>query len=192
MAGVVDINSVRKNNKLEIEGQPYVVVDVHFHKPGKGTPSTEVKLKHLISGNVISRTWKGGERLALADVEEKEMQYLFAEGEHLVFMDNGTYEQTSVDAGLVEDVRGFLLDNSTCSVLLWNGRAVGIELPTFVEMEVIETEPGFKGDTANNVLKAAQFKTGVTVQVPIFVNQGDTIKIDTRTGEYVERVSKTR
>lgn len=192
MAGVVDINSVRKNNKLEVEGQPYVVVDVHFHKPGKGTPSTEVKMRHLITGSVVSRTWKGGERLQLADVEEKEMQYLYAEGDHLVFMDNSSYEQVSVDAKLVEETRGFLLDNSNCSVLFWNGRAVGLELPTFVDMEVVETEPGYKGDTANNVLKPAKMKTGVTVSVPLFVNQGDWIKIDTRTSEYVERVAKTR
>ena len=146
-------------------------------------------MKHLISGNVVTRTWKSGERLSMADVEEKEMQFLYTEGESLVFMDNATYEQVSIDASAVEE-RGFLLDNSNCNVMLYNGRAVGVELPTFVEMEVIETDPGFKGDTANNVMKPAKFKTGAIVPVPIFINQGDVIRIDTRTGEYAERVAK--
>lgn len=191
MAGVIDINAVRKGNKLEIDGEPYLVVGVDFRKPGKGTPSTEVKMKHLISGSVVTRTWKSGERLSLADVEEKEMQYLYTEGDNLVFMDNTTYEQVTIEATAVEE-RGFLLDNSNCNVMLYNGRAVGVELPTFVEMEVIETEPGFKGDTANNVMKPAKFKTGATVPVPIFINQGDVIRIDTRTGEYAERVAKQK
>lgn len=191
MAGIIDINSVRKGNKLEIEGEPYYVVGVDFRKPGKGTPSTEVKLKHLITGSVVSRTYKSGEKLNQADVEEKEMQYLYAEGDSLVFMDNTSYEQVSIEADAVEE-RGFLLDNSNCKVMFYNGRPVGVELPTFVEMEVVETEPGFKGDTANNVLKPAKLPTGVIVPVPIFINQGDIIRVDTRTGEYAERVAKQK
>jgi elongation factor P len=120
------------------------------------------------------------------------MQFLYPEGEQLVFMDQGTYEQVHVDVKQVGEDRGFLLDNAVCSVLFYNGRPIGLTLPTFVEVEVQETEPGFKGDTANNVLKAATVHTGAVVQVPIFINQGDLIRIDTRTGEYVERVAKTR
>ncbi len=190
MAGIIDINSIRKGNKLDIDGEPYIVVSVDFRKPGKGTPSTEVRMKHMISGSVINRTYKSGEKLSAADVEEREMQYLYPEGDHLVFMDNASYEQTSIDASAVADQRPFLLDNTNVTVMFYNGRPVGVELPTFVEMEVVETEPGFKGDTANNVLKPARMTTGATVQVPIFVNQGDVIRIDTRTGEYVERVAK--
>lgn len=191
MGQIYDINEVRKNNKLEIDGEPYVVVGVDFRKPGKGTPSTVVKMKHMITGNVLERTYKAGEKLIGADIEEKEMEYLYAEGNMLVFMDKATYEQVHVDAKQVEE-RGFLLDNATCQVLLYNANPIGVTLPTFVDMEVIETEPGFKGDTANNVLKPAKVPTGAIVQVPIFINVGDMIRIDTRTGEYAERVNKTR
>jgi elongation factor P len=192
MAQIYDINDVRKGNKINLDGDPYIVVSVDFRKPGKGTPSTVVKMKNMISGSVIERTYKSGEKLDGADIEEREMEYLYPEGEHLVFMDKESYEQISVDAKNVEDVRGFLLDNATCQVLLHNGSAIGVTLPTFVEMEVMETEPGFKGDTANNVLKPAKVPTGATVQVPIFIAVGDRIRIDTRTGEYADRVGKSR
>ncbi len=197
MAAIYDINEVRKNNKLDIEGEPYVVVSVDFRKPGKGTPSTVVKMKHMITGNVVDRTYKSGERLNGADIEEREMEYLYPEGDHLVFMDKASYEQTSVPTKSIvndegEDMRGFLLDNTVCQVLLYNGNPIGVTLPTFITVDVVETEPGFKGDTANNVLKPAKITTGAFVQVPIFVNEGDRIKVDTRDGSYVERVAKTR
>jgi elongation factor P len=190
MAGIIDINSVRKGNKLEVDGEPYLVVSVDFRKPGKGTPSTEVRMKHMLTGAVVQRTWKSGERLQSADVEDREMQYLYPEGDSLVFMDNVSYEQVSIPAEALGDQRLFLLDNTNVSVLFYKGRAVGVDLPTWVEMEVIETEPGFKGDTANNVLKPATLTTGAVVHVPIFVNQGDIVRVDTRTGEYAERVAK--
>ena len=190
MADIIEINSVRKNNKLDIDGEPYVVVSVDFRKPGKGTPSTEVKMKNLVTGSVMMRTYKAGEKLQVADIDQREMQYLYPESEHLVFMDNSTYEQVSIDASSLADSRQFLLDNTNVQVLFFNGRPVGVELPTFVEMSVVETEPGFKGDTANNVLKAAKLTTGAKVQVPIFINEGDMVRVDTRTGEYVERVAK--
>lgn len=192
MGQIYDINDVRKGNKLDLDGEPYIVVGVDFRKPGKGTPSTQVKMKNMLTGSVLERTYKSGEKLVGADIEEREMQYLFAEGEHLVFMDNTNYEQVSVDAKALEEQRGFLLDNATCQVLLFNGGPIGVTLPTFVEMEVMETEPGFKGDTANNVLKPAKVPTGAIVQVPIFINVGDRIRIDTRTGEYADRVGKSR
>lgn len=191
MGLIYDINEVRKNNKLEIDGEPYVVVGVDFRKPGKGTPSTVVKMKHMISGNVLERTYKAGEKLTGADINEREMEYLYPEGQMLVFMDKSTYEQVHVDAKQVED-RGLLLDNATCQVLFYNDNPIGVTLPTWVDMEVMETEPGFKGDTANNVLKPAKVPTGAIIQVPIFINVGDMIRIDTRTGEYAERVNKTR
>jgi elongation factor P len=190
MADLIDINSVRKGNKLEVDGEPYLVVGVDFRKPGKGTPSTEVRMKHMITGSVITRTYKSGEKMTKADVEEREMQYLYPEGDQLVLMDNTTYEQIHIDGSTIEEQRGFLLDNSNVNVMFYNGRAVGVELPTFVDLSVVETEPGFKGDTANNVLKPARLQTGATVQVPIFINEGDMVRVDTRTGEYVERVAK--
>ncbi len=190
MAGIIDINSLRKGNKIEVDGEPYLVVGVDFRKPGKGTPSTEVRMKHMLTGSVVNRTWKSGEKLQAADVEDREMQYLYPEGEALVFMDNVSYEQVSISADALGDQRGFLLDNTNVSVLFYKSRAVGVELPTFVEMAVVETEPGFKGDTANNVLKPAKLTTGVMVSVTIFVNEGDIVRVDTRTGEYTERVAK--
>lgn len=192
MGQIYDINEVRKGNKLNVDGAPFIVVSVDFRKPGKGTPSTVVKMKNMISGSVLERTYKAGEKLDGADIEEREMQYLYPEGEQLVFMDNATYEQVHVDAKALEETRGFLLDNSTCQVLLYNGSPIGVTLPTFVEMEVLETEPGFKGDTANNVLKPATVTTGAVVQVPIFIAVGDRIRIDTRTGEYADRVGRAR
>ena len=190
MAGIIDINSVRKGNKIEVDGEPYLVVNVDFRKPGKGTPSTEVRMKHMLTGSVVNRTWKSGEKLQAADVEDREMQYLYPEGESLVFMDNESFEQVSIPGDALGENRGFLLDNTNVSVLFYKGRAVGVDLPTFVEMTVVETEPGFKGDTANNVLKPAKLTTGVMVNVPIFVNEGDIVRVDTRTGEYAERVAK--
>jgi elongation factor P len=190
MAGIIDINSLRRGNKIEVDGEPYLVVSVDFRKPGKGTPSTEVRMKHMLTGSVQQRTWKSGEKLQAADVEDREMQYLYPEGDSLVFMDNVSYEQVSIPAEALGEQRGFLLDNTNVSVLFYKGRAVGVELPTFVEMSVVETEPGFKGDTANNVLKPAKLTTGVMVSVPLFVNEGDVVRVDTRTGEYSERVAK--
>lgn len=192
MGQIYEINDVRKGNKLNVDGQPFVVVSVDFRKPGKGTPSTVVKMKNMITGAVLERTYKAGEKLDGADIEEREMTFSYAEGEHLVFMDTQTYEQLHVDAKALEENRGFLLDNATCQVLLYNGQAIGVTLPTFVEMDVMETEPGFKGDTANNVLKPAKVNTGAIVQVPIFINVGDRIRIDTRTGEYADRIGKSR
>jgi elongation factor P len=192
MGQIYDINDVRKGNKLNIDGQPFVVVSVDFRKPGKGTPSTVVKMKNMITGAVLERTYKAGEKLDGADIEEREMTFSYAEGDHLVFMDTQTYEQLHVDAKTLEDARGFLLDNAVCQVLLYNGQPIGVTLPTFIEVEVVETEPGFKGDTANNVLKPAKISTGATVQVPLFINVGDMVRIDTRTGEYADRVGKSR
>src|SRR6478752_2964640 len=127
MAGIIDINSVRKGNKLEVDGEPYLVVGVDFRKPGKGTPSTEVRMKHMLTGSVISRTYKSGAKMQKADVEEREMQYLYPEGEQLVLMDNASYEQVHIDASAMGDQRQFLLDNSNVNVLFYNGRPVGVE-----------------------------------------------------------------
>jgi elongation factor P len=190
MADIIDINSVRKGLKLDIDGEPYLVVDAQFRKPGKGTPSTEVRMKNMITGSVISRTYKSGERLQGANFEEREMQYLYPEGEHLVFMDNVSFEQVTISASSIEEQRGFLLDNTNVTVQFFNGRPIGVQLPTFVEMKVVETEPGFKGNTATNTLKPAKVDTGAIVPVPTFINEGDVIRIDTRTGEYADRVAK--
>jgi elongation factor P len=181
----------RKGNKLDIDGEPFVVVEVDFRKPGKGTPSTVVKMKNMITGNVLERTFKSGEKLNGADVEERDMTVSLPRGRQ-----PGVHGQGHVraDPRRRQGARGERAASSSttpparcCST---TASPIGVSLPTFVEMEVLETEPGFKGDTANNVLKPAKVTTGAVVPVPIFINVGDWIRIDTRTGEYAERVAK--
>lgn len=185
-----DAEKVRKGLKLLIDNQPYLIVDFQYVKPGKGQAFTRMKLKNMISGAVLEKTYKSGERIPPADMEERQMQYLYKDGDKYVFMDNSSYEQLFLEEGSVEDVAGYLIDNLPVSVLFFSGRAIGVTPPIFVELKVVETEPGFKGDTTSNVLKAAKLETGLTVQVPLFVNEGEILKVDTRTGEYVERVKK--
>lgn len=185
----MDVSELRKNAKLELDGHPYVVTEFQFVKPGKGQGLYKCKLKNMITGAVLDRTWRSGERLEQANVESKKMQYLFASGETFTFMDNQTYEQVELPEAVVGGDKHFLLDNLECEVLFYNERPVGISLPSHVVMEIVECEPGVKGDTATNVTKNAKIQTGYTVAVPLFIKLGERIKVDTRTGEYVERVN---
>ena len=186
----MDVSDLKKNAKLEMDGQPYVVTEFQFVKPGKGQGLYKCKLKNMLTGSVIDRTWRSGEKLTAANVESKKMQFLFSSGDAYTFMDNDTYEQVELSADTVGDDKNFLLDNLVAEVLFFNERPVGLTLPSHVIMEITECEPGVKGDTATNVTKAATIQTGHTVQVPLFIKQGDKIKIDTRTGAYVERVNE--
>ncbi len=186
----MDVTDLKKNAKLEIDGAPWVVTDFQFVKPGKGQGLYKCKIKNMLTGSVVDRTWRSGEKLTAANVESKKMQYLFSSPEAFTFMDNDTYEQIEMAADVVGDDKYFLLDNIECDVLIYNERPVGVSLPSHIIMEITECEPGVKGDTATNVTKAATVETGKTVQVPLFIKQGERIKIDTRTGEYVERVNK--
>lgn len=186
----MDVSELRKNAKVELDGQPYVVTDFQFVKPGKGQGLYKCKLKNMITGSVLDRTWRSGEKLEAANVESKKMQFLYASGEGFTFMDNSTYEQVELPTEVVSDDKNFLLDNLECEVLFYNERPVGISLPSHVVMEITETEPGVKGDTATNVTKGAVVQTGFQIQVPLFIKQGEKVKIDTRTGAYVERVNE--
>lgn len=186
----MDVSELKKNAKLEIDGQPWVVTEFQFVKPGKGQGLYKCKIKNMITGSVIDRTYRSGEKLEAANVESKKMQYLFSTGEAFTFMDNQSYEQVEIPADLIGDDQYFLLDNLECDVLFYNERPVGVSLPSHVVMEITECEPGVKGDTATNVTKGATIQTGYTVQVPLFIKQGEKIKIDTRTGAYVERVNE--
>ncbi len=185
----MDVSDLRKNAKVEIDGQPWVVTEFQFVKPGKGQGLYKCKLKNMITGSVIDRTWRSGEKLDAANVESKKMQYLYASGDSYTFMDNSTYEQVELPADVVGDDKYYLLDNLECDVLFYNERPVGLSLPSHIVMEVVETEPGVKGDTATNVTKNATVQTGLVVQVPLFIKQGEKVKIDTRSGTYVERVN---
>lgn len=185
-----ETSDIRKNLKVLIDGSPYTVVEFQFVKPGKGTAFTRTKFKNLLTGAVIERNIRSGERLEPANVEEKSMQFLFKEGEDFVFMDTTSYEQVAITRDTVGDDHDLLKDNLECTVLFFNDRAVGVSLPTFVIVEITATEPGARGDTTGNILKPATIETGAEIGVPLFINEGDTIKVDTRTRSYVERVKK--
>lgn len=183
-----ETSDIRKGLKVRIDGQPYTVVEFQFVKPGKGQAFTRTRLKNMMTGNTIDRTYKTGEKLEKADLEERQMQYLYAEGNGRVFMDTSSYEQLTLSEEQLGQSAYYLMDGTMVDVLLYEGRPIGITPPTFVELRVVETEPGFKGDTSGNTTKPAKLETGMSVNVPLFVNQDDVLKIDTRTGEYVERV----
>jgi elongation factor P len=178
----------RKGLKIEINGEPFTIVEFQHVKPGKGGAFVRTTLKSLITGNVIDRTFRSGEKVDKPDLEEKEMQYLYESDGEFHFMENSTYEQLFLTAEQLGDARNYLQENVTVNVLFHNGKPVGVEVPIFVELKVTATEPGFRGDTAAGGTKPAVLETGMTVQVPLFINEGDVLKIDTRVGKYVERV----
>lgn len=185
-----DTSDIRKGLKIEIDGDPYVVVDFQFVKPGKGQAFTRTRIKNLITGAVLDKTYKSGEKFQPANIEERQMQYLYKEGENYCFMDQTTFEQVFVDGAVVDDLAQFMPDNLEVSVMFFSDRPVGVTLPTFVELEVTQTDPGLKGDTATGATKPAVLSTGATINVPLFIEQGEVLKIDTRSGEYVERVKR--
>jgi elongation factor P len=186
----MDVSELKKNAKLEIDGQPWVVTEFQFVKPGKGQGLYKCKIRNMITGAVIDRTWRSGERLQAADVESRKFEFLYPTGDGFTFMDSSSYEQIELRTELVGDDASFLMDNLPVDILFYNGRAVGLTLPSHVIMEVTECEPGVKGDTATNVTKGATVQTGYHVAVPLFIKVGDKLKIDTRTGEYIERVNQ--
>ncbi len=176
--------------KIEIDGHPYTMVEFQFVKPGKGTAFTRAKIKSLINGNVIDRTYKSGEKVKKADVMETSMQFLYAADETFHFMDNKTYEQVEIGKDGIDENWKWLQENMIVDVVIYNGNPISVTVPNFTELEITFCEPGIKGDTATNATKPATLSTGAIVHVPLFVNQNEFIKIDTRTSEYVERVKK--
>ena len=185
---MADTSDIKKGFKMLVDGVPFAVVDHQFVKPGKGQAFVRTRIKNMMTGAVIDRTFKSGEKLEKADTEERTMQYLYPEGEGRVFMDTQTYEQLSLSNEQLAENTHYLLDGTEVDIMLFEGRPIGVTPPNFVELLVTETEPGFKGDTSSNTTKPAMLETGLQVNVPLFVNAGDRLKIDTRTGSYVERV----
>lgn len=183
-------SDIKNGLKIEMDGAPFTVTYFQFVKPGKGTAFTRTKLKNLLTGSVIERTFRSGEKLEPADVVTNEMQYLYNDGEASHFMNTETYEQVAIQAEVIGDSVGFLLEEMKVQVLFYKGNPVNIELPPFVELEVAYTEPAVKGNTSQGATKAAELQTGASVQVPLFIETGDLLKIDTRTREYVERAKK--
>ena len=184
-------SDIRKGLKVLMDGNPFTVIEFQFVKPGKGAAFTRTKFKNLLTGAVIERNIRSGEKLEPANVETRDMQFLYKEGDNLVFMDQTNYEQVTVSKDLIGESHDLLKDNMPCTVTFFNERPVDISMPTFVQLEVTASEPGVAGNTAaGNVTKPATLETGATVQVPLFIRIGDTVKVDTRTHSYVERVNK--
>jgi len=183
-----DTSDISKGLMVEIDGYPYTVVEFQFVNPGKGSAFTRCRFKNLLTGAVLERTFKSGEKLQEANVEERMMEYIYFNGENYAFMDNSTFDQIEISAKQIGDNAGFMKENTTVKVLFYNNEPVSVTLPTFVELEVTETIIADKGNTVTTSYKPATLVTGGVVQVPMFVKTGDTLKIDTRDKSYVERI----
>src|SRR4029079_3405853 len=184
----MDTSDIRKGLKMMVDDQPYVVIDFQFVKPGKGQAFTRVKIKNMASGAVLERTYKSGERVEAADVEERQLQYIYPEGTDFVFMDASTGEQLTVPGEKIGTDARWLSDGMNLDVTLFKGQPIGISMPAHVVLQIVTSEPGIKGDTASGATKPATLSTGAVVNVPLFVQEGEWVKIDTSDGRYLERV----
>jgi len=178
----------RKGLKIEIAGEPYVIVDFQHVKPGKGGAFVRTRIKSLMSGNVIDMTFRSGDKVDKPDLEERDMQFLYETSGEFHFMDTNNYEQLFLTADQLGDSKDYLKENLVIKALFHNKKSIGIEVPMFVELKVVKTEPGVRGDTATGATKAATLESGAVIQVPLFVEEGDVLRIDTRTREYITRV----
>ena len=185
---MISAGDFRNGITIELDNNVYQIIEFQHVKPGKGAAFVRTKLKNIKSGGVVEKTFRPTEKCPQARIDRKDMQYLYSDGDLFNFMDVETYEQIALNAETIGDALKFVKENEMCKVCSHNGNAFAVEPPLFVELEITETEPGFKGDTATGASKPAIVETGAQVYVPLFVNQGDKIKIDTRTGEYLSRV----
>ena len=184
---LISVNDLRTGLTLELDGEVWSVIEFLHVKPGKGAAFVRTKLRNIRTGAVSERTFRAGERVPRARIETRQMQYLYGSGEEYHFMDTDTFEQIALQASTLDEAVNYLKENMVIGIQFYEREAIGIELPTAVELEVTQTEPGFKGDTATGGTKPATLETGLVVQVPLFIEQGDVLKIDTRTGEYLSR-----
>ena len=187
---MLESGDLKKGVKIEIDGEPYILVQFEFVKPGKGQALYKCKLKNMVTGAQFDRTFRSGEKFKQPDLEEQEMEYLYAEGDQFCFMNMTTYVQEFLTKEQLGEAKDFLKENTTCNILLFEGRPIGISLPIFINLKVEETEPWAKGDTASGDSKPATLETGYVLQVPPFIEKGELLKIDTRSGAYVERVKE--
>lgn len=185
-----DSSDLRKGLKIVIDGNPYIVTDFQFSKPGKGQALYRCKLKNMITGYTIDRTYRSGEKFEPANLDEVQMQFLYKDGDGFHFMDTQKYEQVALTEEQVGEAKNFLKENMEVTVLFFDSTPIDITLPIFVELQVTKSDPGVRGDTATGATKPATLETGYVIQVPLFIEEGDVLKIDTRTGEYVERVKR--
>ena len=185
---MISAGDFRNGITLEIEGNVFQIMEFQHVKPGKGAAFVRTKIKNVMSGGVVERTFRPTEKFPAARIDRVDMQYLYSDGDLFHFMDVNTYEQVALNPDSIGDALKFVKENEMCKVCSYNGNVFSVEPPLFVELEITDTEPGFKGDTAQGATKPAVVETGATVYVPLFVDQGDKITIDTRTGEYLSRV----
>ncbi len=190
MASVYETSDFRNGLKIELDGAPYIMTYFQFVKPGKGTAFTRTKLKNMITGSVIERTFRSGEKVDAADVEDRPMQFLYEDGEFYHFMNTETYNQVAIPADSMGDEKQYLTENIEVTVLFYKDRAVNMELPNFIEDTIEYCEPGVRGNTATGAVKPATLACGAQVNVPLFVEQGERIRVDTRTNSYVSRVKE--
>lgn len=188
MGATLGAGDLRKGIKLEIDGDPYLVVDFEFSKPGKGQALYRCRLRNMITGSQFDRTYRSGDKFNAADLEELDMQYLYSQGESYHFMNTSSYEQIELTEEQVADAKNYLTENLVVSMLFFQARPIGINLPNFVELKVVQADPWIKGDTAAGSTKPVTLETGFVLQVPLFIEEGQVIKLDTRTGSYVEKV----
>ncbi|EFM09894.1 translation elongation factor P [Paenibacillus curdlanolyticus YK9] len=184
---MISVNDFKTGLTVEVEGDIFTVIEFQHVKPGKGAAFVRSKLKNLRNGNTVERTFRAGETIGRAQIDNRAVQYLYNSGSEYTFMDNETFDQFNLEKDQLEWELNFLKENMTVNIASYNGEIIGITMPTSVELKVIETEPGIKGNTATNATKAAKVETGHSVQVPMFINEGDALLIDTRDGKYISR-----
>jgi elongation factor P len=185
----LDTSDFKNGLKIDLDGSPYVIVYFQHVKPGKGGAFVRTKIKNLLNGKTVDKTFRAGEKVGEPDIEEKTMQYLYQDGEDRIFMDSKDYDQIPITDDVIGDSARFLLENAEVDVLFWKGRPVNIELASFVEITIRQSDPGVKGDTSSGATKPATLETGAVIQVPLFLKEGEKVRVDTRTGEYCERVN---
>jgi elongation factor P len=184
---VISVNDFRTGLTIEVDGEIFSVIEFQHVKPGKGAAFVRSKLKNLRNGNLVEKTFRAGENVNRAQIENREVQYLYNSGNEYVFMDNQTFDQFSLDKKQLEWEINFLKENMNVNIQFYQGEIIGINLPNSVELKVVETEPGIRGNTATGATKNAKLETGLNVQVPLFINEGDVLLIDTREGKYISR-----
>lgn len=188
MAEIIDTSAFRNGLKIEIDDHPYEIVEFQHVKPGKGAAFVRTKYRSLITGNVLEKNFRSGDKFVRPDVEEKTMQFLYKEGTDYHFMDQRTYDQTFLPEDALGDAKNYMKENVEAQILFFRGRAIAVTVPNAMDLKIVKCDPGVRGDTVSGALKPAELETGFVVQVPLFINEGDTIKVDTRTGQYLTRV----
>ncbi|MCH2175994.1 MAG: elongation factor P [Lentisphaeria bacterium] len=183
-------SDLRKGLKVEIDGQPWVITDFDFMKPGKGQAIYRCKLKNMLTGNTTDKSYRSNDKIGKPDLMDKDYTYSYYDGANYIFSDDDTYEEIEVSAEILGNQVNFIVENMQCKILLFNDQPMEVSLPNFIEKEIARTEPAVKGDTATNVTKPAYIDNGYEIHVPLFINEGDLVRIDTRTGEYADRVKK--